>query len=169
MINCADNGDANSSPSLSLIEELNSNQTYNRKKTCNNKHDIGFNSSSPSNSSSSSSSYQSKTGTIRNLDDKWILIQKNTFTNWINEQIKLENEKINDIKHDFADGVKLIKLVNALQTPNSKVSKRIFKKPINQHQSLENITLALNAITEDGIRLVNIGKNKSLLFNINLK
>ena len=91
MINCADNGDANSSPSLSLIEELNSNQTYNRKKTSNNKHDIGFNSSSPSNSSSSSSSYQSKTGTIRNLDDKWILIQKNTFTNWINEQIKLEN------------------------------------------------------------------------------
>ena len=74
--------------------------------------------------------------------------------------------KINDIKHDFADGVKLIKLVNALQTPNSKVSKRIFKKPINQHQSLENITLALNAITEDGIRLVNIGKNKSLLFKI---
>jgi hypothetical protein len=157
MTNNADNGDANSSPSLSLIEELNSNQTYKRNKNVINKQEIILNSSSPSNSSSSSS-YQSKTGTIRNLDDKWILIQKNTFTNWINEQIKTENEKVNDIKHDFADGVKLIKLVNALQQPNSKVSKRFFRKPINQHQSLENMTLALNAITEDGIRLVNIGK-----------
>jgi hypothetical protein len=159
MINSADNGDSNSSPSLSLIEELNTNQTYNRNRNFNNKQDIGLNSSSPSNSSSSSS-YQSKTGTIRNINDKWILIQKNTFTNWINEQIKSENEKINDIKRDLADGVKLIKLVNALQQPNSKVSKRFFKKPINQHQSLENMTLALNAITEDGIRLVNIGKNQ---------
>ena len=33
------------------------------------------------------------------------------------------------------------------------------KKPVNQHQELENITIALDAITEDGIKLVNIGRN----------
>jgi hypothetical protein len=32
------------------------------------------------------------------------------------------------------------------------------KKPVNQHQELENITIALDAIVEDGIKLVNIGK-----------
>ena len=30
--------------------------------------------------------------------------------------------------------------------------------PVNQHQMLENATNALNAITEDGIKLVNIGR-----------
>lgn len=95
--------------------------------------------------------------TIRNLDDKWIQIQKNTFTNWVNEQLKTENERVKDLKTDFSNGVKLIKLVNVLQQPNSKVSKRYFKAPSNQHQALENISLALNAITADGIKLVNIG------------
>jgi hypothetical protein len=96
--------------------------------------------------------------TVRiNQDDKWIQIQKNTFTNWINEQLKSEKDKINDLRLDFSDGVKLVKLVDALQKPNSRVSKRYFKTPFNQHQSLENVTLAINAITEDGIKLVNIG------------
>jgi filamin len=94
--------------------------------------------------------------TIKNKDDKWILIQMNTFTNWINEQLKYEDEKIIDLKLDLKNGVKLIKLVNVLQK-DSKLIKRYFKKPLNQHQELENINLALNAITEDGIKLVNIG------------
>lgn len=103
--------------------------------------------------------------TIRNLDDKWIQIQRNTFTNWVNEQLKHENEKVTDLKTDLSNGVRLIKLVNILQQPNSKISKRYFKNPTNQHQSLENITLALNAITDDGIKLVNIG----ITFNFNFK
>lgn len=35
-------------------------------------------------------------------------------------------------------------------------------RPVNQHQMLENASTALNAITADGIRLVNIGNNNSL-------
>ena len=61
------------------------------------------------------------------------------------------------MKKDFNDGVKLLKLINALQMPNTKVSRRYFKHPRNQHESLENITMAINAITDDGIKLVNIG------------
>ena len=99
--------------------------------------------------------------------EKWIQIQRNTFTNWINEQIKrnqidestneLHQLMINDLKTDLKDGLKLIKLVNELQYPNCRIKRRFFRKPSNQHQCLENITLALNAITEDGIKLVNIG------------
>ena len=117
------------------------------------------------------------------FNDKWILIQKNTFTNWVNEQFKAKTEPANghahddpldhqladtetgeshagvvDLKEDLVDGVKLIKLVNALQNPNSRIRNRYFKKPMNQHQCLENISLALNAIMEDGIKLVNIGE-----------
>lgn len=136
--------------SSSFVEELSKNEAYNRNRNFVNG---GVNKSSRSDHSSYVSA-----ATIRNLDDKWIQIQKNTFTNWINEQLKHENGlAVSDLKFDFLDGVKLVKLVDSLQKPNSKVSRRYFKKPINQHQNLENITLALNAITEDGIKLVNIG------------
>ena len=147
------------SASTSIVDELTKNEAYNRNRisaaTFNG--NLSKQSSSDKSAKSDHSSYVSA-ATIRNLDDKWIQIQKNTFTNWINEQLKNEREApLTDLKFDFLDGVKLVKLVDALQKPNSKVSKRYFKNPINQHQSLENITLALNAITEDGIRLVNIG------------
>lgn len=117
---------------------------------------------------------------MKGFDDKWILIQKNTFTNWINEQLKRDvnnTESVNDLQTDLADGVKLVKLITTLQQPNPKIVKKFFKKPINQHQSLENATLALHAITEDGIRLVNIGiemgeNNKirhGLVYRLNIK
>ena len=54
----------------------------------------------------------------------------------------------------FQDGTKLVALVQVLQ----KRKLRHNKKPVNQHQELENITIALDAITEDGIKLVNIGR-----------
>ena len=100
-------------------------------------------------------------GGARNFDDKWIIIQKNTFTNWINETLKRDvqnSQLVNDLQSDLSNGVLLIKLLTQLQHPNPKVPKRYFKNPLNQHQSLENVSLALNAITEDGIKLVNIGK-----------
>lgn len=96
------------------------------------------------------------------MDDKWIMIQKSTFTNWVNEQLKADNECITDLKTDLSNGVRLIKLVNRLQQPSSKIARRYFRVPTNQHQCLENVSLALNAITEDGIRLVNIGKQNEL-------
>jgi hypothetical protein len=143
------------SSSSSIVDELTKNEAYNRNRNFANGSRVV---SERSNGRSDHSSYVSA-ATIRNLDDKWIQIQKNTFTNWINEQLKHDYDAapITDLKFDFLDGVKLVKLVDALQKPNSKVSRRYFKNPINQHQNLENITLALNAITEDGIKLVNIG------------
>jgi hypothetical protein len=101
-------------------------------------------------------------------DDRWIQIQKNTFTNWINEQLKSEPEKVLDLKQDLTSGVVLIKLVNALQKQNTRVvTRKFYKSPQNQHQCLENISFALNAITEDGVKMVNIGNTD--LYNGNLK
>ena len=38
------------------------------------------------------------------------------------------------------------------------------KKPMNQHHYLENVTMALNAMKKDDIKLVNIGMYNLLLF-----
>ena len=102
-----------------------------------------------------------QSASIKNSEtDRWITIQINTLTNWINEQLKGEAEeiKIVDLKNDLANGVILIKLISVLQKPNTKIlAKKFYRNPQNQHQCLENISLALNAVVEDGVRLVNIG------------
>ena len=98
--------------------------------------------------------------------DRWILIQQNTFTNWVNEQLRLCNaELIEDVQSDFSDGVSLCYLVEALQ---GKKIGRIIKKPNNPHQNLENVTKALNAIANDNVRLVNIGSDDIVTGNLKL-
>lgn len=88
--------------------------------------------------------------------DKWITIQKNTFQNWINLQLHGSGLSVDNLQEDLCDGVKLCVLVASLQQKPS--IGRVIRKPNNQHQYLENVTLALNAIAADNIRLVNIGK-----------
>ena len=61
---------------------------------------------------------------------------------------------LENLETDFADGTHLVALVEALQ----KRKLRHNKRPLNQHHELENIAIALDAIKEDGIKLVNIGK-----------
>lgn len=93
---------------------------------------------------------------IKGHEDLWVDIQANTFRNWINENLKCVDMTVANLASDFCNGTKLCALVEVLQ-------KRILKpgwirKPINQHQFLENVSTALNAIAEDGVKLVNIGK-----------
>ena len=56
---------------------------------------------------------------------------------------------------------RLVALVEVLQKRKLKHNKR----PQSQPHALENITIALDAIQDDGIKLVNIGKN----FEVKLK
>lgn len=88
-------------------------------------------------------------------DNKWVDIQRNTFFNWVNEQLRPTGERIEDLQTDLCDGVRLCALIASLQ---HKEIRRVVKKPVNQHQFLENVTLALQAIANDNIKLVNIGK-----------
>ncbi|XP_041369318.1 filamin-C-like [Gigantopelta aegis] len=101
--------------------------------------------------------------------DKWITIQQNTFTNWVNLQLHGTELHVEDLYTDLCDGVKLCALVEAIQ---KKRVGRVIKKPMNQHQYLVNISLALNAITQDNVKLVNIGSkdivdsNKTLILGL---
>ncbi|KAH9509020.1 hypothetical protein Btru_048633 [Bulinus truncatus] len=93
-------------------------------------------------------------GLSQKAGEHWIEIQKNTFMNWVNLQIHSAGLSVSDFEQDFDDGVRLCALVEALQ---SRKIGRVIKKPMNQHQCLENVTLALRAIADDNVRLVNIG------------
>ena len=94
---------------------------------------------------------------IKGQEEVWVRIQANTFKNWVNVTLA-EAEKgdlrVGDLETDLRDGVALVALVEQLQRRRLRHNKR----PANQHHELENITIALDAIKEDGIKLVNIGR-----------
>ncbi|ELU07549.1 hypothetical protein CAPTEDRAFT_94500 [Capitella teleta] len=92
---------------------------------------------------------------MKGSDDRWVQIQLSTFANWVNEQLRNMDMSVQDIRTDFADGIKLCSLIQVLQ---GKSIGRVIKKPLNQHHYLENVSLALKAITQDNIKLVNIGE-----------
>jgi hypothetical protein len=94
---------------------------------------------------------------IKGQEEVWIRIQANTFKNWANITLReagVQFEDVEDMETDFQDGTKLVALVETLQKRKLKHK----KEPINQHHELENITIALDAIKEDGLKLVNIGR-----------
>ena len=89
-------------------------------------------------------------------DAAWKLIQKNTFTRWVNEHLKTVSQRVEDLRYDFSDGLKLISLIEVL---TGHKFKHVNKRPNFRTQKLENVTNALKFLEEDqGVRLVNIGK-----------
>lgn len=91
---------------------------------------------------------------------QWVEIQRNTFKNWVNEQLKSVGLSIFDLRTDFADGIMLVALVETLQ--RRKLAGAV-KNPSHNHEKLHNITLALDAIANDHVTLINIGKSLILL------
>ena len=90
------------------------------------------------------------------LDAEWKKIQKKTFTRWCNEHLKKQQMLIEDLAEDFADGIKLIVLLELL---SGKKLGRYSKKPRVHAQKMENVEMALDFIMKkERIRLVNIGK-----------
>lgn len=95
--------------------------------------------------------------------DKWVMIQENTFRNWVNEQLRSGGMEVENLENDFDSGVLLCGLISALQGKRI----RVIKSPKNQHQQLANVSEALAAIAHDNIKLVNIGPED--IVNGNLK
>jgi hypothetical protein len=58
------------------------------------------------------------TNTERDLDDEaeWKQIQQNTFTRWVNEQLRVIDEHVDDLPNGLSDGVVLIHLVQVRHT-----------------------------------------------------
>uniref|UniRef100_A0A914KZI4 Calponin-homology (CH) domain-containing protein n=1 Tax=Meloidogyne incognita TaxID=6306 RepID=A0A914KZI4_MELIC len=91
-------------------------------------------------------------------DEKWKVIQQNTFTRWVNKQLKhsTNSPQLENLATDFADGIFLIKLAEVL---SGKGLPRFNKKPIMRTQKLDNVSLVLNFFqNQENIKIVNIGK-----------
>lgn len=97
--------------------------------------------------------YQS--GLVSRSSAEWINIQKNTFTNWVNEQLRMRGISVHDLRTDLADGVSLVALLEVLQ--RRRINGAV-ERPNNPHEVLQNLNAALEAIGEDNVRIVNIGK-----------
>ncbi|KAG7210743.1 hypothetical protein KM043_012240 [Ampulex compressa] len=86
-------------------------------------------------------------------DAQWKRIQQNTFTRWANERLKVANRHIDDLESDLSDGLRLISLIEVL------AQKRLPKhnqRPTFRSQKLENVSVALKFLEDEGIRIVNI-------------
>ena len=57
------------------------------------------------------------------VDKAWIQVQKNTFTNWVNDKLKGTDYSVEEISKDFEDGVMLITLLLVL-APGKKMPGR---------------------------------------------
>ncbi|PAV76656.1 hypothetical protein WR25_23382 [Diploscapter pachys] len=84
---------------------------------------------------------------------KWIDIQRHTFSNWINEQ--LQSTAIRNLSTDLSDGVVLIRLVEALQ--GRRYYGKVYDNNPTEIQKLMNVQMELDALREDGVKTVNIG------------
>ncbi|XP_019850959.1 PREDICTED: filamin-A [Amphimedon queenslandica] len=99
-------------------------------------------------------------------DDSWKEIQKQVFTRWCNERLKVVNIEIVALPDDFCDGVKLINLVQVL---SKKTVGRFSKKPRIHAQKMENVELALSLLTKkEKIKIVNIGSGDIVEGNLKL-
>lgn len=88
-------------------------------------------------------------------DAQWKRIQQNTFTRWANERLKAVSKHIGDLECDLSDGLRLVSLIEVL------AQKRLPKhnqRPTFRSQKLENVSVALKFLEDEGIRIVNIGE-----------
>ncbi|MCP9257858.1 FiLamiN (Actin binding protein) [Dirofilaria immitis] len=99
-------------------------------------------------------------------DTTWKSIQLNTFTRWVRQKLKQVNVTVSDLKTDFEEGLKLIRLIEVL---SGKSFGRHNKKVLFRHQKLENISLALQFLeNEEHIKLINIDSTAIADHNLKL-
>eukprot|EP00457_Paulinella_chromatophora_P001834 gb/GEZN01001836.1/.p1 GENE.gb/GEZN01001836.1/~~gb/GEZN01001836.1/.p1 ORF type:complete len:524 (+),score=106.44 gb/GEZN01001836.1/:257-1828(+) len=94
-------------------------------------------------------------------EPKWVLIQKKTFTKWMNNHLRKKNKPIiEDLQTGFTDGIALMNLINALyDTPMPRKFRTQCK--IRPH-NIDNINMALAMVEEAEIK-TNFLKNTHLL------
>uniref|UniRef100_A0A914YJC9 Calponin-homology (CH) domain-containing protein n=1 Tax=Panagrolaimus superbus TaxID=310955 RepID=A0A914YJC9_9BILA len=97
---------------------------------------------------------------------KWITIQMNTFTNWLNQQLLPGRLRISNLETDLSDGVLLIQVVETLQ--KRICTGKIYRQNPTEIQKLMNVQMALDALREDRVKLVNIGSQDIVEGNLKL-
>jgi len=87
------------------------------------------------------------------LDPAWEKQQRKTFTAWCNSHLRKAGTQIEDIEHDFRNGLKLMLLLEVIsgeQLPKPDRGKMRFHK-------IANVNKALNFIASKGVKLISIG------------
>jgi len=88
------------------------------------------------------------------MDKAWEVIQKKTFTKWVNNHLVRRhgaNAAVKDIQNDLQDGIAIMRLINAL-----------YDLPMRKHNAnpklrvhlIENVNQALNMVHEAGVKTV---------------
>lgn len=91
--------------------------------------------------------------------ENWVKIQQSTFSNWMNDKLRVHDLEVRNLRKDLKDGVRLCKLMEVLK--GGKIGRIVQKKKIHEAEASSNLALALQAMAQDKVRLVNIGKTKS--------
>ncbi|XP_029350557.1 filamin-C-like isoform X7 [Echeneis naucrates] len=99
-------------------------------------------------------------------DAPWKKIQQNTFTRWCNEHLKVLNKRIQDLQKDLSDGLKLIGLLEVLS--QKKMFRKYHSRPNFRQMKLENVSVALEFLEREHIKLVSIDSKAIVDGNLKL-
>ncbi|XP_060713588.1 filamin-B isoform X1 [Tachysurus vachellii] len=99
-------------------------------------------------------------------DAPWKKIQQNTFTRWCNEHLKCVNKRIADLQMDLNDGLRLIALLEVLS--QKKMYRKYHPRPTFRQMKLENVSVALEFLDRENIRLVSIDSKAIVDGNLKL-
>ncbi|KAG5835871.1 hypothetical protein ANANG_G00248600 [Anguilla anguilla] len=99
-------------------------------------------------------------------DAPWKKIQQNTFTRWCNEHLKCVNKRIGDLQLDLSDGLRLIALLEVLS--QKQMYRKYHQRPTFRQMKLENVSVALEFLDRENIRLVSIDSKAIVDGNLKL-
>ncbi|XP_075430929.1 filamin-B isoform X1 [Ascaphus truei] len=99
-------------------------------------------------------------------DAPWKKIQQNTFTRWCNEHLKCVNKRIGNLQTDLSDGLRLIALLEVLS--QKRMYRKYHQRPTFSHMQLENVSVALEFLDRENIKLVSIDSKAIVDGNLKL-
>uniref|UniRef100_A0A673NFR8 Calponin-homology (CH) domain-containing protein n=1 Tax=Sinocyclocheilus rhinocerous TaxID=307959 RepID=A0A673NFR8_9TELE len=100
-------------------------------------------------------------------DAPWKKIQQNTFTRWCNEHLKSSvNKRVADLQLDLSDGLRLISLLEVLS--QKKMYRKYHARPTFRQMKLENVSVALEFLDRENIKLVSIDSKAIVDGNLKL-
>ncbi|XP_065594358.1 filamin-C-like, partial [Cyrtonyx montezumae] len=99
-------------------------------------------------------------------DAPWKKIQQNTFTRWCNEHLKCVHKSIGDLQRDLGDGLRLIALLEVLS--QKKMGRKHHPRPNFRQMKLENVSVALEFLERERIKLVSIDSKAIVDGNLKL-
>ncbi|XP_048343970.1 filamin-B isoform X2 [Sphaerodactylus townsendi] len=99
-------------------------------------------------------------------DAPWKRIQQNTFTRWCNEHLRCVNKRIGNLQYDLSDGLRLIALLEVLS--QKRMYRKYHQRPTFRQMQLENVSVALEFLEKESIKLVSIDSKAIVDGNLKL-